>query len=124
MLPEDGTALWSWCLNAGQGELLDVLAVAVAFGIDAVESKSDPNRGGKEHGNLLAAALNLNIADWYRPLAAGYFERIGKAAIIGDFETMRQSPAAPAWFKMKKAELAALAEREATQAGWLPAPLQ
>ena len=23
MLPEDGAALWSWCLNAGQGELLD-----------------------------------------------------------------------------------------------------
>jgi ParB family chromosome partitioning protein len=37
---------------------------------------------------------------------------------------MRQSPAAPAWFKMKKTELAALAEREAAQAGWLPAPLQ
>jgi ParB family chromosome partitioning protein len=124
VLPEDGSALWSWCLNAGQGELLDVLAVAVAFGIDAVESKFDPNRGGKEHGNALAAALNLNVADRYRPTAAGYFGRIGKAAIISDLETMRQSPAAPAWFKMKKAELAALAEREAAQAGWLPAPLQ
>jgi ParB family chromosome partitioning protein len=124
ILPEDGAALWSWCLNAGQGELLDVLAVAVAFGIDAVESKSNPNRGGKEHSNALAAALNLNMADWYRPTAAGYFGRIGKAAILSDLETMRQSPAAPAWFKMKKAELAALAEREATQAGWLPALLQ
>jgi ParB family transcriptional regulator, chromosome partitioning protein len=123
MLPEDGTALWSWCLNAGQDELLDVLAVAVAFGIDAVESKSDPNRG-RAHGNALAAALHLNMADWYRPTAAGYFGRIGKATIISDLEAMRQSPAAPAWFKLKKAELAALAEREATQAGWLPAPLQ
>jgi hypothetical protein len=37
---------------------------------------------------------------------------------------MRQSPAAPAWFKLKKAELAALAEREAAQADWLPTPLQ
>jgi ParB family transcriptional regulator, chromosome partitioning protein len=124
MLPEDQTALWSWCLNAGQGELLDVLAVAVAFGIDAVESKSDSNGGGREHGNALAAALNLNMADWYRPTAAGYFGRIGKAAIISDLESMRQSPAAPAWFKMKKAELAALAEREAAQAGWLPVLLQ
>jgi ParB family chromosome partitioning protein len=123
-LPEDGAALWSWCLNAGQTELLDVLAVAVAFGIDAVERKSDPNRGGKEHGNALAAALSLNMAEWYRPTAAGYFSRIGKAAIISDLESMRQSPAAPAWFKMKKAELAALTEREAVQAGWLPAPLQ
>jgi ParB family transcriptional regulator, chromosome partitioning protein len=124
MLPEDQTALWSWCLNAGHAELLDVLAVALAFGIDAVEKTSDPNRGGKEHGNALAAALNLNMAAWYRPTAAGYFGRIGKAAIIGDLETMRQSPAAPAWLKLKKAELAALAEREAAKAGWIPAPLQ
>jgi hypothetical protein len=90
-LPEDGAALWSWCLNAGQTELLDVLAVAVAFGIDAVERKSDPNRGGKEHGNALAAALSLNMAEWYRPTAAGYFGRIGKVAIISDLEAMRQS---------------------------------
>jgi ParB family chromosome partitioning protein len=124
MLPEDEAALWSWCLNVGQDELLDVLAVAVAFGIDAVERKSDPNRGGKEHGNALAAALNLNMAEWYRPTAAGYFGRIGKAAIISDLEAMGHAPAAPAWFKMKKTELAALAEREAAQAGWLPAPLQ
>ena len=82
MLPEDGAALWAWCLNAGQGELLDVLAVAVASGIDAVESKYDPNRGGREHGSALAAALDLDMADWYRPTAAGYFGRIGKAAII------------------------------------------
>ena len=107
-----------------QGELLDVLAVAAAFGIDAVESKSNPNRGGKEHGNAVAAALNLNMADWYRPTAAGYFSRIGKAAMISDLETMRQSPAAPAWLKLKKADLAALAERESAQAGWLPAALQ
>ena len=124
MLPEDGAALWSWCLNAGQGKLLDVLAVAVAFGVDAVERKADPNRGGKEHGDALAAALNLNMAEWYRPTASGYFGRIGKAAIIGDLEAMRQAPAAPAWLKLKKAELATLAEREAAQAGWLPAQLQ
>jgi hypothetical protein len=34
---------------------------------------------------------------------------------------MRQAPCAPSWFKMKKGELAALAEREAGERGWLPA---
>jgi len=77
--------------------------------------------GGKEHGTALAAALSLNMEDWYRPTATGYFGRIGKAAIIGDLEAMRH---APAWHKMKKAGLAALAEREAAQTGWLPVPLQ
>ena len=95
MLPEDGTALWSWCLNAGQAELLDVLAVAVAFGIDAVESRNDPNRGGRRMATRLPPRSHLNMADWYRPTAAGYFGRIGKATIIGDLEAMRQIARAP-----------------------------
>ncbi len=124
MLPEDQSGLWDWCLNAGRETLLDVLAVSIAFGIDAVEGRNDPNRGGVEHGKALAAALGLDMADWYRPTAAGYFGRIGKAAIIADLESMRQTPPAPAWLKLKKAELAALAEREAAQRPWLPVPLQ
>jgi len=124
LLPEDDSALWDWCLTAERETLLDVLAVAVASGIDAVESRNDPNRGGVEHGKALASALGLDMADWYRPTAAGYFGRIGKATIIADLESMRQAPAAPAWLKLKKPELAALAEREAAQTRWLPVPLQ
>jgi ParB family chromosome partitioning protein len=124
LLPEDDSALWDWCLTAERETLLDVLAVAVASGIDAVESRNDPNRGGVEPGKALASALGLDMADWYRPTAAGYFGRIGKATIIADLESMRQAPAAPAWLKLKKPELAALAEREAAQTRWLPVPLQ
>ena len=36
----------------------------------------------------------------------------------------RQQPPAPAWEKLKKAELAELAEREIAATGWLPAPLR
>jgi ParB family transcriptional regulator, chromosome partitioning protein len=124
MLPEDQSGLWDWCLTAERETLLDVLAVSIAFGIDAVEGRNDPNRGGVTHGKALAAALGLDIVDWYRPTAAGYFGRIGKAAIMADLESMRQAPPAPAWLKLKKAELATLAEREAAQRPWLPVPLQ
>ncbi len=124
MLPEDHSALWEWCLTAERETLLDVLAVAVASGIDAVESRNDPNPDGVEHGKALAAALGLDMADWYRPTAAGYFGRIGKTAIIADLESMRHAPPAPAWLKLKKPELAALAEREMAQTRWLPVPLQ
>jgi ParB family transcriptional regulator, chromosome partitioning protein len=124
ILPEDESALWDWCLTAKRKTLLEVLAVAVACGIDAVESRNDPNRDGAAHGKALASALGLDMADWYRPDAAGYFGRIGKAAILADLESIRQAPHAPAWLKLKKPELAALAEREAAKTRWLPAPLQ
>lgn len=44
--------------------------------------------------------------------------------VTPDLKSMRNAPAAPAWLKLKKAELAALAEREAAQTRWLPVPLQ
>lgn len=68
----------------------------------------------------MSLALNLNMAQWYRPTVAGYFGRISKAAILADLEAMRQAPCAPSWFKMKKGELGVLAEREAAERGWLP----
>lgn len=123
MLPGNPDDLWHWCLNAPQADLLDVLAVAAAHGIDAVAAKSDPNRSGVGGGHALAEALKLDMAQWYAPTAAGYFSRINKAAILADLEVARQAPRAPSWEKMKKGELAALAERETAGTGWLPDPL-
>ncbi|WP_095085307.1 ParB/RepB/Spo0J family partition protein [Mesorhizobium sophorae] len=124
LLPEDQADLWDWCLKALRDDLLDVLAVAAAHSIDAVESKADANRSGRAQGEALAAALGLDMADWYRPTAAGYFARISKDAILTDLEQARQTPCAPAWFKMKKGELAVLAERDTAERGWLPALLR
>ncbi|MCJ2097459.1 hypothetical protein MKK82_01320, partial [Methylobacterium sp. E-046] len=91
-----------------------------AHGLDAVESKGDANRTGTAEGAALSGTLKLDMAQWYRPTAAGYFRRIGKAAIMADLEAMRNAPPAPSWAKMKKGELAALAEREAEAHGWMP----
>jgi ParB family chromosome partitioning protein len=124
MLPGDHAALWDWCLKAERHALLDVLAVAAAHGLDAIESKGDPNRDGAAQGKALAASLGLNMRNWYRPTATGYFGRISKAAILGDLSDARQAAHAPSWLKMKKAELAGVAEREAESARWLPAMLR
>ena len=124
MLPGRHDELWDWCLQADRDTLLDVLAVAVAHGIDAVQRKADTNQTGREHGAALAEALKLDMAAWYRPTAEGYFSRIGKARILADLEAARGAPGAPVWAKLKKAELAELAERETAERGWLPSPLQ
>jgi ParB family chromosome partitioning protein len=57
ILPGDQTALWGWCLTAGRDALLDVLAVAVAHGIDAVEGKSDPNAGGRRQASRCSTGV-------------------------------------------------------------------
>jgi ParB family chromosome partitioning protein len=124
LLPGQQDDVWDWCLRTDRDTLLDVLAVAAAHGLDAVVTKSDPNKNGQAFGAALADALGLDMAHWYRPTAEGYFGRISKAKILSDLEETRQSPCAPAWAKMKKGELAALAEREVAGTGWLPEPLR
>jgi hypothetical protein len=56
--------------------------------------------------------------------AHGYFGRIGKAMILSDLEAARGAPCAPSWAKMKKGELADLAERQIADSAWLPALLR
>jgi ParB family chromosome partitioning protein len=124
LLPGDAADLLPWCLAADRDTLLDVLAVAAAHGLDAVTNKSDPNHGGAAEGTALTEALRLDMAQWYRVTAAGYFGRVSKATILADLAEARQAPNAPSWEKMKKGELADLAERETAKTAWLPALLR
>lgn len=123
-LPGDEADLWDWCLTARRDDLLDVLAVAAAHGLDAVVSKREPNRNGAAFGAKLAEALKLDMTQWWQPTAGGYFSRVSKPIMLADLEAAKGVPPAPSWEKMKKTDLAALAERETAGTGWLPEPLR
>jgi len=58
------------------------------------------------------------------PDAEKYFSRVSKPQILDALLEARQQPPAPAWEKMKKAELAQEAERQMAGKGWLPALLR
>lgn len=92
LLPGCQDDLWSWCLTADRDALLDVLAVATAYGLDAVVTKPDQNRSGQDGGVRLAEALKLDMAGWYQPTASGYFGRISKASILSDLEAAKGVP--------------------------------
>lgn len=123
-LPGDDAGLWDWCFAASQADLLEALAILAAHGVDAVVTRNDPNRPGQRQGVDLGSQLGLAMADWYRPTATGYFSRVSKATVLSDLEAARGMANAPAWAKLPKGELAALAEREVASTGWLPEPLR
>jgi ParB family chromosome partitioning protein len=119
--PDD---LFAWCLEQKQETLLDLLAFCAARTVNAVRSKSDSADDERLlHADQIAAALRLDMAAWFRPTAANYFSRIGKTGIIAALQEVKGATA-PAWAKVNKSELAALAERELADTGWLPAPLR
>ena len=123
-IPGDSADLFAWCLAQPQDRLLDLLAFCSAQTVNAVMLKADrPDSSRMEHAALLADALKLDMAKWFTPTAANYFSRIGKAGII---EALREvkGATAPAWNGIKKADLAALAERETAGTAWLPEVLR
>jgi ParB family chromosome partitioning protein len=101
--------------------LIDLLTFCAACSINAVQTKSDrPENDRLDHAGKLAAALQLDMKAYFTPTAENYFSRIGKAQILAAIQAAKGQPPAPAWEKLKKAELAQEAERQIAGTGWLP----
>jgi ParB family transcriptional regulator, chromosome partitioning protein len=124
-LPKDEAALWTWCLEQKKDVLLDLLAFCAATTINAVRTKNDrPDADRLQHADRLATALKLDMKPWFTPDAANYFSRVSKPQIFEAMLEARKQPPAPAWEKLKKAELAQEAERQMKGKDWLPALLR
>ncbi|WGJ13252.1 hypothetical protein QEV83_11065 [Methylocapsa sp. D3K7] len=124
-LPEDHADLWGWCLDQTQDTLLALMAICAAHTVDAVQTK----QGGQDseslrHADDLANALNLDMGQWFTPTAANFFGKVSRQAMLDAIAEAKGTPCAPAWEKLKKPELAALAERQIAGTGWLPKPLR
>lgn len=120
--PED---LWTWCLGQEQSVLLELLAFCLACTVDAVRHKTDrPDCARLQFAEMLGVAVGLDMKDWFAPDAKNYFSRVGKPQILDAIREGNGQPPAPAWEKLKKAELAALAEKELAGKAWLPALLR
>jgi ParB family chromosome partitioning protein len=120
-LSHDDDALWSWCLEQKQSVLLDLLAFCAATTVNAVRLKVDRQDAERfAHADRLAGALNLDMKEWFTPDAPNYFSRVSKPQILAAISEAKGQPPAPAWEKLKKAELAQEAERQLSGSGWMP----
>jgi ParB family transcriptional regulator, chromosome partitioning protein len=120
-LPGKPGDIWQWCLEQDQSVLLDLLTFCAACSINAVQTKSDrPENDRLDHASKLATVLQLDMKLYFTPTAENYFTRIGKPQILAAIQAAKGQPPAPAWEKLKKAELANEAERQIAGTGWLP----
>ena len=124
-IPGTPGGLWSWCLEQHQSVLLDLFTFCIATTINAVQMKADKQGNGRlRHADQLAATLGLDMTAWFTTTADNYFNRISKPQILEALREAKGTAPAPAWDKLKKSELAALAERETEGRNWLPQPLR
>ncbi len=120
-LPGDPSDLWTWCLEQPQDTLLDLLAVTAASAVDAVVLKDGSRH---PHTDQIACAVSLDMAHYFTPTADNFFTHVNGAGIQAAIGEARSIPSAPAWGRLRKSELAAMAERHVKGTGWLPEPLR
>jgi ParB family chromosome partitioning protein len=124
-IPGTPDAIWQWCLEQDQAVLLDLLAFCSACMVNTVQHKHDrPDCDRLVHANALGKAVSLDMKAWYTPASDNYFGRVSRTLILEALVEARKQPVAPAWEKLKKAELSALAMREIAGTGWLPVILR
>lgn len=124
LLPGESEPLWQWCLAQDRETLLELLAFCAACTVNAVQAKADRSDCGRlRHANALAA-LTLDMTAWFTPTAANFFSRISRSGILAALAEAKGTPLSPSLSRLKKAELATVAERELTGTDWLPIPLR
>lgn len=119
-LPEDQEHLWDWLAEQKPATLQALLTFCVAVTLDDVQKKFfNPER--LKHASQIAAALKLDMKEWFTPTAENYFSRVGKPQLL---EAINDVSATPPSNGMKKAELVKYADQSVNGKGWLPKPLR
>jgi ParB family chromosome partitioning protein len=124
-LPETADDLWVWLLGQEAAVRLDLLAFCAGCAVDAV-TRSHEGAGSKRlvHADHLAAALDLDMTQWWEVSASSYLDRVSKARILEAVAEGVSPQAAENLATLKKGALVTLAAERLTGTGWLPAILR
>ena len=114
-LPEEEAGLWDWLRTQDAATLTALLAYCVACAVK-------PEQGAP--ADRLAAAVALDLAQWWQPTVAGYFGRVPKPLILEAVTEAKGAAAADKLAALKKGDMAARATALLTGTGWLPALLR
>jgi ParB family chromosome partitioning protein len=118
-LPEQQGEWFGWLLDLSQAELIDLLALGSALTANAL-----PTAGAAGSANAIAAALGLDMAEWWEPTAEGYLNHVPKAQIVAALKEAGPELADGGVEAMKKEALVSAAASRLAGTRWLPEPLR
>lgn len=108
---------YAWFLEQSTERLLEILAVSVAPGIDAVNNSGEMTT----EVAALARATKLDMADWWQPTADTYLRFVKKPQIVASVgEGVSQEAAAEVSKAKTKALMVTMAETQLAGRRWLP----
>lgn len=118
-IPGDQDKLLGWLIRLPLNELCDLLALCTALTVNAVQPRDIAHTS-----DALAAAVGLDMADWWEPTAAEYLDCVPKALVAEALDEAGLRDEAVAVAKLKKSEAVARAEVALSGKRWLPKVLR
>lgn len=134
-IPANDEALWAWLTDLDDGTRLELLALCVSYGVNALLERPNPYSGSgvSQHGldvrlaqaDRLARATGMDmVAAGWKPTVGNYLGRVTKPRILEALREGAGERAAQLIDHMKKGDMAKEAERLLADSGWLPEPLR
>ncbi|MFG1377312.1 ParB/RepB/Spo0J family partition protein [Xanthobacter sp. VTT E-85241] len=124
-LPEKSADLWN-ALVAFDGDSRQALfAYCASLSVNAVHEPWNRNKDRQAHADHLARAVALDMAavGWV-PTVENYLGRVPKVRILEAVREAKGEQSAQLIDHLKKADMAAEAQRLLADSGWLPEPLR
>ena len=118
-LPEQQGEWFAWLIDLPRPELIDLLALCSALTVNGL-----PGAASAGSANAIAAALGLDMADWWEPTADAYLNDVPKAQIIAALKEAGPELAGGGVEAMKKDALVTAAASRLAGKRWLPEPLR
>jgi ParB family chromosome partitioning protein len=124
-LPEAPEGLWDWLVAQDQSVILQLLAFCASQTVDAVRlSHGAPDRARLAAADRLAQAVDLDMADWWKPASTGFLSRLTKDQILAVLTEVTGTADMAELKRLRKKDLLGEAERRLGSARWLPEPLR
>ncbi len=113
---DEGAPLLDRLLALPQADLLDLLAVCAADGIDTMQYRDGPSQDFQR----LAGVVGLDMRNWWQATADSYFSHVPKGRSIEVVTQAQSQQAAVPLEKLPRTAAAQAAERAVAGTGWLP----
>ena len=126
-LPRDAGQLWDWLGVLDNDSRSDLFALAASRSVNAVHLSWDRRPRALAHADRLAQAVGLDMAALavgWAPTVDNYLGRVTKAHILEAVREAKGEQAAQLIDHLRKADMAAEAERLLAGTGWLPEALR
>lgn len=124
-LPKAPEDLWDVLIDFDSDSRQALFAHCVSLTLNAVHEAYNRRPGALAHADVLAMALNLDMAAvGWTPTAEAYLSRVTKAQILEAVREAKGDDAADRIAGLKKPEMVTAAEELLHGTGWLPEPLR